>query len=156
MLTLAASAADDPRDMGKAIAIGLVVAAAAGFWLLRGRDGEAKAVRACIEKTGASVEDAPNAKRTFPYALALGSGQSVQEMPELNRASVYGVRQGAGEALLFFARNGDDAASLEQTFVGFGAAGGIRVPAKRAGKVLLVWTVPVDTALSWPVDSCLE
>jgi len=136
------------------MAIALVAGIAA--FILLGRDDKAEAVRSCIEKAGATVEESPNAKQIFPYLLAIGAGTSVQSMPELDDASVYGVRYGDGEALLFFARDGEDAGSLEQTLVGFGAGGGVDVPSSRAGKVLLVWTVPVSGAASSPLDACIE
>lgn len=139
--------------MTKAVAFVLVVGAVGAFVLLRG-DGAGKAVRSCLEDAGASVEKARN-KIVLPYALALGSGERVQELPALDHASVYGVRRGSGEAILFFARNGEDAESLEETFVTFGASQGVRLPARRAGSVLLVWTVPLPPSESYALDTCI-
>jgi hypothetical protein len=133
----------------------VLIAAGAGFLLLRG-DDDAKAVRSCLEKAGATVQRAPHAKQVFPYALALGSGERVEPFPGLDRASVYGIRFGRGEALLFFAHDSSDARRIEETLVDFGARGGVNIPTRRAGKTLLVWTVPVSTATSWPLDSCIE
>ena len=141
--------------MVKGAAIVLVAAVAA--YLLLGRSGDGTAVISCLEKAGATVQrSSPNFKRAFPYMLALGSGERVQSYPELDDARAYGVRFVRGEALLFFAHDSDDAASIEQVLVGFGARGGVTVPARRADKVLLVWTVPVASSLSYPLDSCIE
>jgi hypothetical protein len=138
------------------IKLGLALAAAVAAFLVLGRDDTAEAVRECIEKAGATVEASPNFAQLFPYAMALGADSRVGSYPELEEATVYGVAYGEGEALLFVGDDESDAEAFERTLTGFAAGGGVTLPSRRAGKVLLIWTVPLASFAAAPLDDCVD
>ena len=134
------------------IGIGLALVAALG-WFLFGRGGEVEAVTNCMEKAGATVEESPHFAQLFPYAMALGEMDRVKSYPELDKAHIYSVRYGDDRALLFVGDNEDGARQFESLLSSLAASGGMTLPSRRAGKLLLVWTAP---AAPGSVDDCIR
>jgi hypothetical protein len=139
-------------------AIALAVLAVAGLaFLLSSRDGKAEVTRTCIEDVGATVvKESGQFQLLFPYLVALGENARVRSFPELDDAKVYGVRFGAGEAVLFLAGSDDDARDIEGTLLDLAASEGSDLPSRRAGNVVLVWTVPVPLSESLAIDACVK
>lgn len=123
--------------MAARIGIGIALVAAV-VWFLFGRGDDADAVTSCMRKAGATVEQSPRFAQLFPYAMALGGTDGVQSYPELSGGKMYSVRSGSGALLLFVGRDEDAARTFESTLVSFAASGGVTLPSRRSGKVLLV------------------
>jgi hypothetical protein len=131
-----------------------VLAVVAAYFLFR--DDSAQAVRDCMEKAGASVRENPQFARLFPYLVAVAGTERVKSYPELDGATVYGVRYGTGEALLFVGHDDGAARAFERTLVRYAARGGRSTPARRKGRVLLIWTVPMESpSASTAIDGCV-
>jgi hypothetical protein len=95
--------------------------------------------------------------RLFPYLVAVGGTERVTSYPELDGATVYGVKYGTGEALLFLGRDDGAARAFERTLVRYAARGGRSTPARRKGRVLLIWTVPMESpSASSRIDGCVD
>ena len=74
----------DTAEMGR-VALALLVAVALG-WFMFGRGGDAAAVTDCLSDAGATVDEAEQLARVFPYAIAVRSLDRVQSYPELEGA----------------------------------------------------------------------
>ena len=123
--------------MGR-VALALLVAVALG-WFMFGRGGDAAAVTDCLSDAGATVDEAEQLARVFPYAIAVRSLDRVQSYPELEGAKFYSVIYGSDRALLFVGEGDEDAEAFEKTLGGMVGAEGGTMTSLRSGKALLVW-----------------